>query len=129
MCANTMIIAMNQTVIIISCIIQVIKYGVVNIRTFRKDLLDWNSLYLAGRLHKPVHMFLTSSQIMEAQRGNLENAFRAALLLCPKYFTMSQLLKVICSLSYIGDIRLGFAEDSAKVERIVKGMVCCYASS
>ena len=31
-----------------------IKYGVVNLDTLQKDLSQWDTLYLAGRLHKPV---------------------------------------------------------------------------
>ena len=86
-----------------------------------KDLTHWNSLYLSGRLHKPVNTFIASRTLMKYQERNLEAAFNAALLLTSKVFSVPELLKVICSLSYLGDIRLGFAEDSKKVERIVHG--------
>lgn len=89
--------------------------------TIRKDLYDWNSLYLAGRLHKPVKHIRCSENIVRAEKENIQSAMRAAMLLCPQTFNISELLRIICSLSYIGDIRLGFAEDSKKVQRIVKG--------
>jgi len=87
----------------------------------KKDLYDWNALYLAGRLHKPVKHLLCSEEIASAEKENIQSAMRAAMLLCPQTFNISELLSIICSLSYIGDIRLGFAEDSKKVQRIVKG--------
>jgi hypothetical protein len=34
---------------------------------------------------------------------------------------MQELFKRITSLSYLGDVRMGLAEDSKKVERIVAG--------
>lgn len=34
---------------------------------------------------------------------------------------MQELLEAICGLSYLGDIRVGLAEDSHKVRRIVTG--------
>lgn len=101
--------------------LQVIKYGVIDVDILEKDLTHWNSLYLSGRLHKPVNTFIASRTLMKYQERNLEAAFNAALLLTSKVFSVPELLKVICSLSYLGDIRLGFAEDSKKVERIVHG--------
>ena len=98
-----------------------IKYGVVSLDTMKKDLTDWNTLYIAGRLHKPVNTLITNDSISIAQNENIAAAMRVAMLLCPQTFNMAELLRIICSLSYIGDVRLGFAEDSRKVQRIVSG--------
>lgn len=99
-----------------------IKYGIVSVDTLKCDLRDWNTLYLAGRLQKPVNTLISNDGIVSAQKLNIDSAIKTALLLCPSTFNVTEILKVICSLSYIGDIRLGFAEDSKKVERIVRGM-------
>lgn len=98
-----------------------IKYGVVSLDTFRNDLVSWNALYLSGRLHKPVDVFVESDVILAAQQTNLRHAVNVAALLAPESYSVGDMLKLICSLSYIGDIRLGFAEDSKKVDRIVTG--------
>ena len=33
---------------------RLIKYGVVSTRTLYDDLTNWKTLYLSGRMHKPV---------------------------------------------------------------------------
>ncbi|XP_058800413.1 phosphatidate cytidylyltransferase, mitochondrial-like [Phymastichus coffea] len=48
-----------------------IKYGVISEISLVEDLLDWNVLYLAGRLHKPVEIIVEpdeNSQIRTALR-------------------------------------------------------------
>jgi translocator assembly and maintenance protein 41 len=40
-----------------------IKYGVVNIETLCRDLLEWDTLYLAGRLQKPVLLIYSALTI------------------------------------------------------------------
>ena len=39
---------------------QLIKYGVISTEALVNDLLDWSSLYVAGRLHKPVAYMVRS---------------------------------------------------------------------
>lgn len=34
--------------------LQLVKYGIIDINTLCQDLLDWDTLYVSGRMHKPV---------------------------------------------------------------------------
>lgn len=97
-----------------------IKYGVVNLDTIYDDLSNWNSLYIAGRLHKPVKILRDDPRIRLANQVNLLSALRTALLLLPDEFTEKQLYAKIAGLSYMGDTRMMFsAEDPKKVTNIV----------
>ncbi|PWA39305.1 Mitochondrial matrix Mmp37 [Artemisia annua] len=62
------------------------KYGVVQMDNLTQDMLNWENLYLSGRLQKPRELYAK-----------------------------------ICSLSYMGDLRMLFAEDKNKVRKIVDG--------
>ena len=112
-----------------------IKYGVVSTYDLIKDLLKWDYLYLAGRMHKPiVSIDLKSNdalrqrndradEIEEAQRINLLSAVSASLLLLSNNNTIptSQLYNTIASLSYTGDFRMQTgAEDPNKVKKLVE---------
>ncbi|GAX80838.1 hypothetical protein CEUSTIGMA_g8273.t1 [Chlamydomonas eustigma] len=100
---------------------QVIKYGVIEVQHLIQDLEDWRSLYIGGRMQKPVMTLLENSKVQKALARNLKSALTAALLLLPEKFSIESLLKSICSLSYNGDIRVGLAEDPMKIGRIVEG--------
>ncbi|KAL4434161.1 hypothetical protein ABPG75_000602 [Micractinium tetrahymenae] len=100
---------------------QLIKYGVVRLSALQADLLHWTTLYCAGRLHKPVATLTCHPGVAAAQEANLRSALRAALLLLPPRFDTLDLLHAICAISYSGDVRMGLAEDSRKVHRIVQG--------
>lgn len=99
-----------------------IKYGVVSTRRVEADLLDWESLYVAGRLHKPVKFLVvpTDETLLNALMVNLRSAVHAALLQLPDGFTEEQLYMTIAALSYSGDMRMAMAEDINKVANIVK---------
>ncbi|KAK7752072.1 Mitochondrial translocator assembly and maintenance protein 41 [Diatrype stigma] len=97
-----------------------IKYGVVNIDTLCRDLRDWDTLYLAGRLQKPVKILRDHPQVRLANQINLMGALRTALLLLPPTFTESELYSTIASISYLGDPRMAFpTENPRKVANIV----------
>ncbi|EPS35474.1 hypothetical protein H072_11154 [Dactylellina haptotyla CBS 200.50] len=97
-----------------------IKYGVVNLDTFCRDLTDWETLYLAGRMHKPVKILRDDARVRLANQANLLSALRVALLLLPEQFTEQQLYHTIAGISYMGDPRMNlFTENPHKVANIV----------
>lgn len=124
-----------------------IKYGVIETKHLITDLLDWEHLYISGRLHKPVYFYIstpstdgsdTSAAIATAAdisasnlgsssvflpaalRTNLESACHAALLLSPEQMSWEEFCIRICSLSYNGDFRQTIGEDKNKVRNIVR---------
>ena len=103
-----------------------IKYGVISRNDLIADLLDWESLYVAGRLHKPVNIIHKSPRNVDAElhmalRMNLKNALHTSMLLLPEKFTEQMLYDTLCGLSYNGDFRMTFGEDKDKVKKISKG--------
>ncbi|EES09918.1 phosphatidate cytidylyltransferase, mitochondrial isoform X2 [Sorghum bicolor] len=98
-----------------------IKYGVVRMRDLAMDVLTWDRFYLSGRLQKPVHILVDNWDMRKVNSINLEMATSASLLLLPEEFTEYDLYAQICSLSYMGDLRMLFAEDKDKVKKIVEG--------
>ena len=98
-----------------------IKYGVVNLDTLYKDLSEWDTLYLAGRLQKPVKILRDDPRIRLANQINLISAVRTALLLLPEKFTERELYNTIAGISYLGDPRMSLgAENLEKVSNIVQ---------
>lgn len=97
-----------------------IKYGVVNLDTLCKDLSEWDTLYLAGRLQKPVKILRDDPRVRLANQVNLMSAVRTALLLLPPRFTEQELYNTITGISYQGDPRMSLgAENLNKVSNIV----------
>ncbi|KAK0636697.1 mitochondrial matrix Mmp37-domain-containing protein [Bombardia bombarda] len=97
-----------------------IKYGVVQMDTLEKDLAQWDTLYLAGRLQKPVKILRDDPKIRLANQMNLLSALRTALLLLPPQFTEEELYGAIAGISYLGDPRMALpTENPSKVKNIV----------
>ncbi len=98
------------------------KYGVVKLDTLCTDLTDWHSLFLAGRMQKPVLTISKHASVANALDTNLNAALATALLTLPDLFTDETLRETLCGLSYRGDLRTWFgAEDKHKVKRIAAG--------
>lgn len=84
-----------------------------------RDLEEWETLYLAGRLQKPVKILRDDAKVKLATKQNLENAVRVALLMLPERFAEEDLFLKIAGLSYRGDFRMLFGENPHKVYNIV----------
>lgn len=98
-----------------------IKYGVTTVDTLCSDLLNWRTLYLAGRMHKPVRIIKDDARVRLTQQVNLTSAVRAALLTLPAEFSESQLFERIAGISYGGDPRMILpAENRGKVGNIAR---------
>jgi len=101
-----------------------IKYGVVNLSTICQDLSEWQTLYLAGRLQKPVKILRDDPRVRLANQINLISAVRLALLMLPETFSENQLYSTITSLSYMGDPRMTYgSESSSKIRNIVENQL------
>lgn len=100
-----------------------IKYGVVSIDTLCHDLLNWETMYVSGRLHKPVKILIDDPRTRLSNQVNLFNATRVALLSLPKQFTSEELFTKIAGLSYLGDFRMSIGENPHKVQNIVKAQL------
>ncbi|RLN72492.1 hypothetical protein BBJ28_00004553 [Nothophytophthora sp. Chile5] len=98
-----------------------IKYGVVSTKALCDDLLNWKTLYLSGRMHKPVSVLATSDDIRAASSRNLAHALNYALLCLPEKFSEHDLFMRIAGISYLGDFRMTFGENPKKVRNIVDG--------
>eukprot|EP00933_Yihiella_yeosuensis_P032442 TRINITY_DN26037_c0_g1_i1.p1 TRINITY_DN26037_c0_g1~~TRINITY_DN26037_c0_g1_i1.p1 ORF type:complete len:377 (+),score=68.04 TRINITY_DN26037_c0_g1_i1:30-1133(+) len=108
------------------------KYGVMETSALLKDLQDWSSLYVAGRLHKPCTLEFpkqdsTSDLLLPAVDSNRRAALCAAVL-CAGHtgseqlskHSLLELLSSLVRLSFDGDVRSGIAENPNKVSNIVK---------
>ncbi|KAL0961134.1 hypothetical protein HGRIS_006107 [Hohenbuehelia grisea] len=98
-----------------------IKYGVTTVDNLCSDLLNWHTLYLAGRMHKPLRIIKDDARVRLTQQVNLTSAVRAALLTLPPAFSENELFERITSISYAGDPRMYLpAENRNKVANIVR---------
>mmetsp|Transcript_14925 Transcript_14925/g.42303 ORF Transcript_14925/g.42303 Transcript_14925/m.42303 type:complete len:322 (+) Transcript_14925:38-1003(+) len=100
-----------------------VKYGVICTDDLIEDLETWSTLYISGRLHKPVRFVRApgTAALKSALHTNLQHAVHTALFLLPEQFTEKELFTKIAALSYSGDVRMALAEDPRKVENIVRG--------
>lgn len=104
-----------------------IKYGVISTGPLVNDLLDWETLYVAGRLHKPVEILSLAGPkadlVKKALKINIQSAIHTALLLLEESFTEKELYITIAGISYIGDFRMIIGENKNKIENIVSPQI------
>lgn len=103
-----------------------IKYGVIEKTDLMNDLLNWEYLYIAGRMHKPTVLFESAFdvQIIDAQEKNIQAALSAALLMKDEGADgvyIKGLFESIANISYAGDPRMKIGgEDPDKVSKLVQ---------
>lgn len=104
---------------------QTIKYGVIATDALCEDLMDWTTLYISGRMHKPVRIIRPDPRVLLANQVNLASALRVALLMLPETFTERQLWEQVAGISYAGDPRMSIpgAENPRKVKNIVRPQI------
>lgn len=101
-----------------------VKYGVVSMDKLLKDLSQWDTFYLAGRLQKPVKFLKNNLDVTYWNQKNLRYAATLAKYLTLKKnngkFDDFQFYKEITGLSYMGDIRYKLGgENPNKINNIV----------
>ncbi|RHZ52888.1 hypothetical protein Glove_456g24 [Diversispora epigaea] len=101
----------------------VIKYGVISINKMCQDLLDWENLYISGRMQKPIKILRDDARVRLAQQVNLSGSLRTALLLLPKDFTEEQLYLTIAAISFKGDFRRFIGENPNKIKNVVSTQI------
>lgn len=101
---------------------KVYKYGTIEEKDLIKYLETWESFYLAGRFQKPNLPIIEDKKLTKKIEENRKMALLTALLILDKEDNnLIDLYTSICSLSYLGDTRMKFAENPHKVSNIVKG--------
>jgi translocator assembly and maintenance protein 41 len=99
------------------------KIGIIGKDDFLCDLYNWSNFFMAGRMQKPIMILSDDKNLTNAIYTNRLNALRTSLILAyQKRITEEELYKIICSLSYLGDIRMSFKmENPHKINNIVFG--------
>ncbi len=98
------------------------KIGTIEKDDFLNDLKQWETFYMAGRMQKPILIVKSTKEIDKSIDYN-----RTAGLLCAKLllgkgeYDEEYFYTILAGLSYIGDTRMGIAENPNKVMNIVKG--------
>ncbi|KAK6197404.1 mitochondrial matrix Mmp37-domain-containing protein [Scheffersomyces amazonensis] len=103
-----------------------IKYGIISSGAAQMDLMEWSSLYFAGRLQKPVNYIRLDEDegqmIKFLNQYNLKNAMTVGIILLQEQqFNEQELYEQITRISYMGDFRTYVGgENPNKVKNIVE---------
>lgn len=98
------------------------KIGTIEKDDFLNDLSNWETFYMAGRMQKPILIVKAPENIEEAINFNRQAGLQSTeLLLGEGEFDEEYFYTILAGLSYVGDTRMGIAENPDKVLNIVKG--------
>lgn len=98
------------------------KIGTIEKNDFLNDLNNWETFYMAGRMQKPILVVKAPHEVEKAIEYNrYAGLLSAQLLLGEGEFDEEYFYTILAGLSYIGDTRMGIAENPDKVSNIVKG--------
>jgi translocator assembly and maintenance protein 41 len=81
---------------------QTIKYGVISVSRLVDDLRNWSSLYISGRMQKPIRLIKRHSEVDLAQQENMKSALLVGMLLAPEKMSEHDLFVHIAELSFAG---------------------------
>jgi len=89
---------------------------------FLNDLKNWDTFYMAGRMQKPILIVKAPEEVETAIEYNRHAGLLSTKLLLGKgEYDEEYFYTILAGLSYIGDTRMGIAENPDKVLNIVKG--------
>ncbi len=98
------------------------KIGTIQKNDFLDDLDNWSTFYIAGRMQKPILVVLADDDINKRIDDNRKYAVMATRLINGnKVLPERDFYISLAGLSYIGDTRMGIAENPDKVKNIVDG--------
>ena len=100
------------------------KLAIIDKEWLLHDLRNWQTFYMAGRFQKPIEKIKTNANFDAAIITNRISALRMAkYILNNPDATKEEVYTAICSLSYMGDIRMMVAENPNKVKNIVRANI------
>lgn len=88
--------------------------------------MEWKTLYISGRMQKPIAIVKDESGWRQLNQVNLMHAIKVAMLLLPEEFDEWQLFTTLSRLSYMGDLRVGIAENPQKIHNIVNRQIAAF---
>lgn len=98
------------------------KIGTIEKEDFLNDLKNWETFYIAGRMQKPILVVSAPEDIESTIEYNRHaGVLTTELLLGKGEFDEEYFYTILAGLSYLGDTRMGIAENPDKVLNIVKG--------
>ncbi len=102
------------------------KIGTIEETDFLHDLKKWETFYMAGRMQKPILIVKATKEIELAIEYNRQAGVKVTQLMYDKNPEIKDFYITLASLSYIGDTRMGIAENPDKVQNIVLGNLDFY---